>query len=587
MTNKLKGATASRVLRGLALLGLLEFGAGTAAAEVPVKFTYQGNLRQNGFLVNGSRSMVFRIYDSSTSTTALWTSGVYNVQLSTGVFRVTLEPALSDWQAGNLWLELEVAGVRMSPREEVTSSPYSVNSLMVSGKRYTTASSAPSSPTPVSGDLWMDTVTNTLKFWNGSVWMLTSGSGVPGVHAHTHAAGGSDPIVDLGTHTVHGYITVSSAVNAGWFSGDGANLGNLNASQLLSGTVSDARLSANVDLLDANQTVVGAKTFISSVTVVSPLGVISERVKFNDDNITAQRATAAQYGGVAVSTHIYTPGNVYAARIIGDISGAWGLTGADDLGNHIATMTLDMSGFGITAAKYVVASSFTATGPGGFYGLGSSITGLDASAVTLGTLSGNRIGNVIVSTHIVDGAIQNQDLADASITRSKLNQSGCSAGQFLQWDGAQWSCVTGGSLGVESDPLAIHNSELPEGTTFYVSSGTANNLNVNYSLTVQGTSHLKGAPGQEGLRVESTGNVGIGLSGAAARLQVKGSDTQNYSLAVGTGTVNQVVVSTSGAVGIGTQAPRARLDVSGEDLPGGYIAIFNSGPKVAAWLRNK
>jgi len=42
---------------------------GQARADVPVKFTYQGNLRQSGFLVNGTRSMVFRIYDSSSSTT--------------------------------------------------------------------------------------------------------------------------------------------------------------------------------------------------------------------------------------------------------------------------------------------------------------------------------------------------------------------------------------------------------------------------------------------------------------------------------------------------------------------------------------
>jgi len=84
-----------------------------------------------------------------------------------------------------------------------------------------------------------------------------------------------------------------------------------------------------------------------------------------------------------------------------------------------------------------------------------------------------------------------------------------------------------------------------------------NNLNVNNSLKVTGTALFKGV------------------------------NTQNYSLAVGTGMAHQVVVSTSGAVGIGTENPAARLDVTGSEGSGQYIAIFNSGAKVAAWLRNK
>lgn len=396
-----------RVLSFSALL-LMAGGVGPTAlsAEVPVKFTYQGNLRQNGFLVNGQRSMVFRIYASSISATELWTSPAYNISLSTGVFRVTLEPSVSDWQSGGLWLELEIEGNRMSPREELTSSPYAINSLMLSGKRYSTAASQPSASVP--GELWYDSSNNVVKFWNGTMWVDTSGGGIPGAHAALHAGGGSDPIVSLGTHAVTGYITVSSSVTAGWYYGDGAGIYNL-----------------------------------------------------------------------------------------------------------------------------------------------------DASEISTGTLSGDRLGNVIVSTHIVDGSIQNQDIAAGTITQDKLNQSGCSAGQLMQWDGTQWSCGNPGAV-VEADPLSIHNQDtLQAGTTFYVSSGTVNDLNVNNSLKLTGTA------------------------------LIKGSQTQAYSLAIGTGTVHQVVVSTSGAVGIGTQTPRARVEVTGGENSGEYIMIFNSGSEMAAWLRNK
>lgn len=409
----------------------------SARAEVPVKFTYQGNIRQNGFLVTGQRGMVFRIYASSTASAALWTSSAFSVGVSTGVFKVDLEPVISDWESGGLWLELEIEGVRLSPREELTSAPYSINTLLHSGKRYTTAASSPTAT--ASGDLWYDSVSRLVKFWNGSAWVPTSGSGVPGLHAFTHEGNGSDPIVSLGTHTVTGYIAVSSSVIAGWFVGDGSGLSNLNASK-----------------------------------------------------------------------------------------------------------------------------------------------------ITSGSLSGDRIGNVIVSTHIVDGSVQNQDLADGSVTRAKLNQSGCANGDILQWNGTQWVCGSGAAGGLEVDPLSIHNQEtLQAGTTFYVSSGTVNDLNVRNSLKVMGTAQIRGAPGQQGLSVEATGNVGVGIAGASARLEVKGVDTQNYSLAVGTGTVHQVVVSTSGAVGMGTETPRAKLDVVGAGNSGQYIAVFNSGPKLAAWLRNK
>ena len=429
----------------------------TARSEVPVKFTYQGNLRQSGFLVNGQRSMVFRIYDSSTSAAELWTSPAYNVSLSTGVFRVALEPVIADWQSGGMWLELEIEGNRMSPREELTSSPYAINSLMVSGKRYTTAATAPAAS--AEGDLWYDNSLNVLNYWNGSAWVPTSGSGLPGAHAPTHAGGGSDPILSLGTHTVTGSILVEGTLNP--------------------------------------------------------------------------------------SSNLRVGGAGYSVSFASAVSAGW------------------------------------------YYGDGSGLDNLNASEIATGSLSGDRIGNVIVSTHIVDGSIQNQDLAPGSINKDKLNQSGCNSGELLQWNGTQWSCGSPGAV-VEIDPLSIHNQDvLQAGTTFYVSSGTVNDLNINNSLRVMGTALLKGAPGQQGLSVEATGNVGIGMTGASARLEVKGIDTQSYSLAVGTGTAHQVVVSTSGAVGIGTQNPSAKLDVTGAQAPGGYIAIFNSGDKRAAWLRNK
>lgn len=63
-------------------------------------------------------------------------------------------------------------------------------------------------------------------------------------------------------------LTVVGNVVAASFAGDGSLLTALNANEITSGELNDARLSANVMLLDANQTVTGVKTFTSSLTSV-------------------------------------------------------------------------------------------------------------------------------------------------------------------------------------------------------------------------------------------------------------------------------------------------------------------------------
>lgn len=550
----------------------------SVSAEVPVKFNYQGNLRQAGFLVNGQRSMLFRLYNSSApAATEIWTSPTYSVRVSTGVFKVTLEPLLSDWQSGSLWLELEVEGNRMAPREELNSSPYSINSRMVSGKRYETAGLAPV-PSAL-GDLWYNTASNGLNFWNGTGWVTALGTGSVAPHADTHTGLGSDPILSLGAHTVTGNLVLQGTLNP----------------------------SSNLNV-----------------------------------------------GG---------------------------------------------GGYSVTFASSVTA--------GWFRGNGAALTNLNASKITTGLLSGDRIGNVIVSTHIVDGSILSRNLADGSVTRAKLNQSGCADGDTLKLSGTQWLCSAGAGAGAELDPLSIHNQAvLQVGATFYVSSGTVNDLNVNNTLkaadvSVNGTlnpssnlnvggagyavafasavtagwfygdgSGLTGIKGSDnlgnhiatmtlnmagfpinnaglvtatgldaaGLRLannvvissEASAALGAGVRissnvyivgfSSAARYYGDGSMLTGISAAgdnlgnhiatktlnmagfdiVGASTLTVSTITTaaagvnfstnvfvSGNIGIGTQTPEAKLSVTSPGTSGEYIAVFHSGTKLAAWLRNK
>lgn len=62
-------------------------------------------------------------------------------------------------------------------------------------------------------------------------------------------------------------LNVSGTAAANGFSGSGAGLTGLNAANLTAGTLSDARLSPNVDLLNANQTFTASKTFMQQVGI--------------------------------------------------------------------------------------------------------------------------------------------------------------------------------------------------------------------------------------------------------------------------------------------------------------------------------
>jgi hypothetical protein len=390
--------------------------------------------------------MVFRIYNSSSpSAIEIWTSPTFSVSVSTGVFRVTLEPKLSDLQNNSLWLELEVEGNKMSPREELASSPYAINSRMLSGKSYTSAEVAPTASSL--GDLWYNTSTNSLNFWNGSAWVSALGSGSVAPHADTHSGTGSDPITSLGSHTVTGNLVLQGILNP----------------------------ASNLSIGGAGYTV----TFASSVTA------------------------------------------------------------------------------------------------GWFRGNGALLTNLNASKITTGLLSGDRIGNVIVSSHIVDGSLLGQDLADGTITKGKLNPSGCAEGDVLKLTGGQWVCSTAGGAGAETDPLSIHNqSTLQAGATFYVSSGTVNDLNVNNNLkaanvTVNGTlnssSNLN--VGGAGYSVTFASSVAAGFfyGDGSGLTGIKGSDNLGNHIATMTlnmagfpiinvpnlGLANNVAISSEASAALG------------------------------------
>jgi hypothetical protein len=106
------------------LLGLLGWLALTLASPLIAQpFTYQGFLKQNGQPVNGTVSMVFRLYDAPTGGNQIGGSIPHAVSVQNGLFTVALDFG-NVWTGGDRYLEISVGSTTLAPRVKITPAPY-------------------------------------------------------------------------------------------------------------------------------------------------------------------------------------------------------------------------------------------------------------------------------------------------------------------------------------------------------------------------------------------------------------------------------------------------------------------------------
>ena len=187
-------------------------------------FTYQGRLNDSGSPANGAYDLRFALYDAATNGNQI--SGAqtnFAVTVSVGLFVTNLDFGAVFMGASN-WLSIGVrtngnlgAFTLLTPRQRLLPVPYAI---------------------------FANTASNVL----GSV----SATQLVGTLPSAQVAG-----------NYFGSVNFTNATNSftGKYFGNGAGLTNLNGSAIASGTVADARLSANVALLNTNQTFTGTNTF--------------------------------------------------------------------------------------------------------------------------------------------------------------------------------------------------------------------------------------------------------------------------------------------------------------------------------------
>jgi hypothetical protein len=122
------------------LMGIEAARARTSITQsVPHLISYQGALSDgNGNPINGTKNITVKVYSAASGGTAIWTEAYNNLAVANGVFTVLLgsNSPLPDtlFDAPNRWLEINVEGVTLTPRQQFTSVPYTLNAEKLDGQ---------------------------------------------------------------------------------------------------------------------------------------------------------------------------------------------------------------------------------------------------------------------------------------------------------------------------------------------------------------------------------------------------------------------------------------------------------------------
>lgn len=577
------------------------FAQGTA-------FTYQGVLSQGGAAVNGSNDLTFTLYNAVSGGGTVGTSNVVNdLVMSNGLFTVTLDFGAGAFDGSARWLQIAARPgastggyTNLAPRTPITATPYAV-------------------------------FANTASNLSGAL-----------------------PAAAL-SGTYGSAVTFNNAANQ--FSGIGSNLTALNASQLASGTVPAAALGNAWRTAGNSNTTPG--THFLGTTDNQPL----------DFRVNNQRGLRLEYQNSVFSESVNVIGgyrsNQVSAGIVGaTISGGGALNIGGSAPNRVTgdfgtvgggTLNTASGGFAATVGggQQNTASGDYATVPGGFAntatnyafsagnrakanhqgtfvwadsttadfastannqfliratgGVGINVNnpGPDALLVN-GTarITGGLRGNVGIGTatpsNLLDvaagGVIGNSTVVGANLHDALNRGTKVSFGYNIpgtEFNGMRavvnpgtsicgnsgdllfytWECNTSGSrevMRINGTGNVGIGTQTP-GTTLDVRSDTAE-ITVGTIFNTDGALYF-GNPGHGVKRAYSGGND-VGLYTTAADVYLSANGT----------TTSQFVLKNNGNVGIGTSSPSEKLHVagnvfaSGTILASGNLGIGTSNP---------
>src|SRR5438132_12044701 len=136
-------------IRSVIIVFTLLLGATTALGQTS-SFTYQGRLTDGGTAANGNYDLQFALWDSLSGGTQVGSTQTINtVVVSNGVFTVSLDFGANAFPGASRFLEISArptggSFTLLTPRQQITSTPYAVRSLNASSADSVPASGVPS-----------------------------------------------------------------------------------------------------------------------------------------------------------------------------------------------------------------------------------------------------------------------------------------------------------------------------------------------------------------------------------------------------------------------------------------------------------
>jgi photosystem II stability/assembly factor-like uncharacterized protein len=260
----------------------------------------------------------------------------------------------------------------------------------------------------------------------------------------------------------------------GRLSGDANSLTNLNASQLSTGTVTDARLSGNVALLNANQTFTGASTFSGSGNSFTGNG--TGLTSLNASNLTS--------------------GNVADAR----------------LSTNAVLRNANQTFTGL--------NTFSAAG-NNFSGNGAGLTSLNATNLTSGTVADTRLSTNVAlrsggNTFTGNQIISSGNLGIGTTSPSKVLEVSVPSG-----DGLRITGPGGGGTTVVLDLTTYNPAQFAATTPSARIQATDNTFSSDLDFQTKTPGAATNTMASR-LFIANSGNVGIGTNAPQTKLQVVG-----------------------------------------------------------------
>lgn len=421
--------------------------SGIAFAQVSA-ITYQGRLNLSGNPLNATADFEFSLWDAEgvgcppvggTRLGSIQTTS--NVQVADGFFTVQLNGAgefgANAFTGGARWVQVAVrspsgsgAYVTLCPRQPVTAVPYALYAVSAPGG-------------------------------GGDTYWAQSGSSIYNTNNGNVGIGTQNPTNRL---SVSGNADVSGSFAASTFTGNGAGLTALNASNISTGTIANARTT-------------GVATNTPNTLVLRDAS----------GNFAASTITGTFSGNGAAltalnATNIAT-GNLANARL--PVGGAWALTSAlnVDANTFLIDPATDRVGLGISAPEQRL----------------------------------HLYSNVTGQSEIL--RIESRNFAGIDLVGDRANLSGEPGGAFLRMyqDGGG----VGETVGVQAILGLIQNPD--EDGSGRAMTGTLSNSLLLASLLSNGAMHF-GVGGNVLMTLRNTGRLGLGTNAPARMLHLRGAE---------------------------------------------------------------